>query len=194
MRVKELRYARLFNFPGRYENERIELVFELDEHEDPKAAWARAYDMVHTLHEVGEAIRRFREIEDSAWEKVKHLAELIDSAHREIGRWTAEVEKWKARAEEERKEKHKISRATLCQLGDAEERLDEAKKKLAEYEERQAWYRKMAERAEELGRELSKAMRDADFNKVQELLTGPVAEFVEIWHQGPGGEDEPDWW
>jgi len=169
VRVKELRYARLFNFPGRYENERIELVFELDEHEDPKAAWARAYDMVHMLHEVGETIRRFKEIEDVAWDRVRHLEGSIEEAHRQIGRYTAEVEKWRARAEEERKEKHRISRATLCQLGDAEERLEEAKKKLAEYEKRQAWYRKMAERAEELGRELSKAMRDADFNKVQEL-------------------------
>ena len=189
MRVSEVRYARLFNFPGRYENERIEVVIQLAEGEDPKVAWVRAYDMVHMLHEVGEAIRRFREIEDSAWEKVRQYDSLVAEAQREIGRYTAEVEKWRVRAQEEEQETGRISRRILCELGDAEERLEKAKQELAEYERKQKWYEKMAHRAYELSQQLGEAMRSADFTKVQELLAGPIAEFMEAWHKGPSEEE-----
>jgi len=188
MKVRELRYARLFNFPGKYENERVEVVFELDEGEDVRTAWARAYDLVHMLHEVGEAIRRFKEIEDEAWHMVRHYNERIDEAHRDIGRYTAEVEKWEARAREAEKEHGRIPRTIMCELGDAEERLEQAKERLSEYKRKQKWYEEMAKRASELSEHLSDVMRNADFTKVQELLAGQIAEFMEAWHKGPSEE------
>ena len=185
VRVSEVRYARLFNFPGRYENERIEVVIQLAEGEDPRTAWTKAYGLVHLLHETGEALRRFSEIHEEAWARVRNLGEQIRDAEADIGRYTAEYEKWKAQAEEERREQGRISRRALCQLGYAEEQLEKAKERLAELKQKRDWYEEMAHRAWELQEELDKAMQDMDFDKVRELLAGPVAEFMEAWHKGP---------
>ena len=188
MRVSEVRYARLFNFPGRYENERIEVVIQLAEGEDPRAAWTKAYGLVHLLHETGEALRLFSEIHEEAWSRVRSLGEQIRDAEADIGRYTAEYEKWKARLEEEEREQGRVSRRTLCELGHAEQLLEEAKKRLAELKQKRDWYEKMAHRAYELKEELDKAIQDMDFDKVQEFLAGPIAEFMEAWHKGPSEE------
>ena len=193
MRVRELRYARLFNFPGRYENERIEVVIELDENEDTRAAWAKAYDLVHKLHEVGEVIRRFNEICDEAWSKQKHLAKAIRDAEETLGRYLAKKDELKRELEEQRAREGKIARRLLCELGDVEDRIAEARKTVENYKKAREWYAQVAKRAEELALELDKVMRDADFAKVSELVRGPIAELLDLWTRGPDVE-LPDWW
>jgi len=193
MRVKELRYARLFNFPGKYENERIEVVIELDEHEDTRTAWAKAYDLVHKLHEVGEVIRRFNEICDDAWQKQKHLAKAIADAEETLGRYLAKREELKHQLEEQRAKEGKIARRILCELGDVEDRVAEARKRVEDYKKAREWYEQIAKRAEELALELDKAMREADFAKVSELIRGPIAELLELWTRGPDVEELPSW-
>ena len=188
MRVRELRYARLFNFPGKYENERIEVVIELAEDEDPRAAWARAYDLIHKLHEVGEVIRRFNEICEDALDKCKRLSKAIAEGKETLGRYLAERDKLQEQIEEQERAEGRILRRVLCELGDVEERIDEARKKLEEYERAEKWYEQMIKRAEELGLELDKAMREADWDKVSELIRGPIMEFLALWDKGPGVE------
>ncbi len=193
MKVRELRYARLFNFPGKYENERIEVVMELDEHEDARAAWARAYDLVHRLHEVGEVLRRFREICDEAWDWQKRLGRAISEAEETLGRYLARKEELKRELEEQKAREGRVTRRLLCQLGDVEDHIAEAREKVENYRKAREWYEQMAKRAEELGRELDGAMRDADWDRVSELIRGPIAEFLALWAQGPGVE-LPGWW
>ncbi|RLE88663.1 MAG: hypothetical protein DRJ67_01445 [Thermoprotei archaeon] len=155
MRVREIRYERLFNLRN-YNNERIGVAIELDEGESEAEALGKAMDLVYRMHLTAEAARRlFMQLGDVS-ERIPHLCEQAERLRSALAELEAKYNECISRAKEiaerlARGEKVEDLKTIECEIPYLEKRIEEKKRDLKHVEDE---IKKLTELKRELEREL----------------------------------------